>query len=63
MMKKIKLDKEEQEILNAYEFGEFKSVMTDERKTLIEHTAAETFKKNKRISHKAILIRKGGRKL
>ncbi|MBL6999776.1 MAG: hypothetical protein ISR73_07970 [Gammaproteobacteria bacterium] len=57
-MKEIKLDQEEQEILDAYESGEFKSVMTDKRKKSIELTAAETFKKDKRIN-----IRLSGRDL
>jgi len=57
-MKKIKLDKEEQEILNAYESGEFKSVMTEERKNSIQEIAATTFKKDKRIN-----IRLSGRDL
>lgn len=57
-MKKIQLDKEEQEILNDYESGGFKSVMTDERKKLIEQAAAGTFKKDKRIN-----IRLSGRDL
>jgi len=57
-MKTIQLDKEEQEILDAYEAGEFKSVMTDERKKSIEQIAAETFKKDKRIN-----IRLSGRDL
>jgi len=57
-MKKIKLDKEEQEILDAYESGEFKSVMTDERKGLIEQAAVAIFKKDKRIN-----IRLSGRDL
>ena len=57
-MKKIQLDKEEQEILDAYESGEFESVMTDERKKSIEQVAAETFKKDKRIN-----IRLSGRDL
>ena len=57
-MKKNKLDQEEQEILNAYELGEFKSVMTDERKRSIEQAAITTFKKDKRIN-----IRLSGRDL
>ncbi len=57
-MKKIQLDKEKQEILDAYESGEFKSVMTDERKKSIKQTAAATFKKDKRIN-----IRLSGRDL
>jgi predicted DNA binding CopG/RHH family protein len=57
-MKKIKLDKEEQEILEAYESGEFQSVMTAERKKLIEASAAQMSKKDKRIN-----IRLSGRDL
>jgi len=57
-MKKIQLDKEEQAVLDAYESGEFMSVMTDERKKLIKQTATETFKKDKRIN-----IRLSGRDL
>ena len=57
-MKKVKLDKEEQKILDAYESGEFESVMTDERRKSIEQTAAATFKKDKRIN-----IRLSGRDL
>jgi len=57
-MKELKLDKEEQEILDAYESGEFQSVMTDSRKKLIEQSAALTFKKDKRIN-----IRLSGRDL
>ncbi len=57
-MKEIQLDKEEQEILDAYETGVFKSVMTDQRKKAIEQAATETFKKDKRIN-----IRLSGRDL
>ncbi|NOX76206.1 MAG: hypothetical protein GXP17_06225 [Gammaproteobacteria bacterium] len=57
-MKKVKLDQEEQEILDAYDFDEFESVMTDERKKLIEQAAVATFKKDKRIN-----IRLSGRDL
>lgn len=57
-MKKVKLDEEEQAILEAYEAGEFESVMTDERKKSIEQAAAATFKKDKRIN-----IRLSGRDL
>ena len=49
-MKEIKLDKEEQEILDAYESGELQSVMTKERKKFIEQSAESTFKKDKRIN-------------
>ncbi|MDQ6976457.1 MAG: hypothetical protein Q9M22_07845 [Mariprofundaceae bacterium] len=57
-MKKGQLDKEEREILNAFEAGEFKSVMTDERKQEIQQAATATFKKDKRIN-----IRLSGRDL
>jgi len=57
-MKKGQLDKEEQEILDTFEAGEFESVMTDERKKEIEQAAAATFKKDKRIN-----IRLSGRDL
>jgi predicted DNA binding CopG/RHH family protein len=57
-MKELKLDKEEQEILEAYEADEFQSVMTDSRKTFIEQSAALTSKKDKRIN-----IRLSGRDL
>lgn len=57
-MKKVQLDKEEQEILEAYESGEFQSDLTPERKSFIEESAAQTFKKDKRIN-----IRISGRDL
>ena len=57
-MKKVKLDKEEQEILDAFEADEFESVLTDSRRKFIEKSAAETFKKDKRIN-----IRISGRDL
>ncbi len=57
-MKKIALDQEEKDMLNAYESGEFKSVMTEERKKSIQTIAANTFKKDKRIN-----IRLSGRDL
>ena len=57
-MKTIQLDKEEQELLNAYESGEFQSDMTPSRKKFIEQSAAQTFKKDKRIN-----IRISGRDL
>ena len=57
-MKKIQLDKEEQELLEAYESGEFQSDMTPSRKKFIEESAAQTFKKDKRIN-----IRISGRDL
>ena len=48
-MSKVKLDEEEKEILNAFEAGEFKSVLTSQRKQQFAKAAEETFKKDKRI--------------
>ena len=49
-MKELKLDNEEQEILDAFELGELQSDMTDSRKNFIEQSATLTFKKDKRIN-------------
>jgi predicted DNA binding CopG/RHH family protein len=49
-MSKVKLDQEEQELLDAFETGEFESVLTDERKNLLAQLAEDTFKKDKRIN-------------
>lgn len=49
-MNKTHLDKEEQDILDAFESGEFKSDLTPARKKFIEKSAAQTFKKDKRIN-------------
>ncbi|NOQ47202.1 MAG: hypothetical protein GQ559_11135 [Desulfobulbaceae bacterium] len=49
-MSKIKLDAEEKEILRDFEAGEFKSVLTPERKKQLAKAAKETFKKDKRIN-------------
>ncbi|MEE9352055.1 MAG: CopG family antitoxin [Thiotrichaceae bacterium] len=57
-MKKYKLDKEEQEILEAFDAGEFQSDMSSSRKEYVEQVAAQTFKKDKRIN-----IRISGRDL
>ncbi|MCP4701889.1 MAG: hypothetical protein GY862_34275 [Gammaproteobacteria bacterium] len=46
-MKKIQLDQEEQELLEAFEAGEFQSELTPSRKGFIEQSAAQTFKKDK----------------
>ena len=51
-MKSIQLDKEEQELLDAYNSGEFQSDMTPSRKKFIEQSAAQMFKKNKTINIK-----------
>ncbi len=49
-MKRVKLDREEQEILDAYESGEYESIMTDKRKKFIEYAAASAFNKDNRIN-------------
>mgnify|MGYP006433538655 CR=1 FL=1 len=49
-MSEIKLDPEEQEILRDFEAGEFKSVLTPQRKKEIAKAAEETFKKDQRIN-------------
>ena len=45
-----KLSDEEKQILNDFEAGEFKSVLTPKRKEMLQMTAEETFKKDKRIN-------------
>lgn len=47
-MGKAKLDKEEQELLDQFEAGEFKSVMAPARKKAVRAAAEETLKKGKR---------------
>jgi len=49
-MSKVKLDEEEREILRDFEAGEFKSVLTPQRKQQLVKAAEETFKKDKRIN-------------
>ena len=49
-MNSIKLDQYEQEILEAFEAGDFQSELTPSRKEMIEKSASETFKKDKRIN-------------
>jgi predicted DNA binding CopG/RHH family protein len=49
-MSKVKLDAEETEILRDFETGEFKSVLTPQRKKQLAEAAEETFKKDKRIN-------------
>lgn len=50
MMSKVKLNKAEKEILDDFESGQFKSVLTSKRKKFIQAVADETFKKDKRIN-------------
>ena len=49
-MNEYKLSEEEKEVLDAFEAGEFKSVLTPERKKYLQSVAEETFKKDKRIN-------------
>ena len=49
-MSKVKLTKEEKELLKDFEAGEFRSVLTPDRKQEIAKAAAKTFKKDKRIN-------------
>ena len=49
-MNNLKLDKEEREILDAFEAGEFRSVMTEKRKRSVERAALETYRKDRRIN-------------
>ena len=51
-MKNINLDQDEQDLLAAFDAGEFQSTMTPERKRFIEAAAAQTSKKDKRINIK-----------
>ncbi len=57
-MSSKKLDQEEKEILDAFESGRYKSVITAKRKKLLAEAAEHTFKKDKRIN-----IRLSGRDL
>ncbi|MGR0482429.1 MAG: hypothetical protein ACTFAL_13785 [Candidatus Electronema sp. V4] len=47
-MNKTQLKKEEQEILDAFESGGFKSDLTPARKKIIGKSAVQTFKKDKK---------------
>ncbi len=49
-MSNKKLDREELELLEAFEAGEFKSVLKEERLTQLAKFAEETIKKDKRIN-------------
>ena len=49
-MSKVKLDKEERKLLKSFEAGEFNSVLTPARRRIIQETASNTFKKDKRIN-------------
>lgn len=49
-MSKTKLPKDEQELREVVEAGEFESVLTEPRKKELEAAASLTFKKDKRIN-------------
>ena len=49
-MSELKLSKEEQQILEDFEAGEFESLLTPKRKKMLQAAAEETFKKDKRIN-------------
>ncbi len=49
-MSKAKLSKEEKQLLEAVERGEFKSTLTQKRREELAATAANTFRKDKRIN-------------
>ena len=49
-MANTKLDLEEQELLEAYESGEFESDLDADRREYLTKAAEETFKKDKRIN-------------
>jgi predicted DNA binding CopG/RHH family protein len=51
-MKTLILDPEEQDLLEAFEAGEFQSIMTPERKQFIELTANQSLQLNKRVNIK-----------
>ncbi len=51
-MKTLILDPEEQDLLEAFETGEFQSIMTPERKQFIEVTANQSLQLNKRVNIK-----------
>lgn len=49
-MSKVSLAKDEKELLEGFESGEFKSKLTKNRKSFLKSVAEETFKKDKRIN-------------
>lgn len=49
-MNNNKLDQEEQEMLEAYDAGEFTSALSPERKQLLEESAKQALKRDKKIS-------------
>jgi predicted DNA binding CopG/RHH family protein len=49
-MSEPKLSQEEQQILEDFEAGEFKSVITPQRRKMVQAAAEGSFKKDKRIN-------------
>ena len=49
-MKKAKLTKEEKQLLEAVESGEYESTLDETRRSELEVAATNTFKKDKRIN-------------
>lgn len=49
-MNKAKLDQEERDLLDDFESGNFTSALTEKRKSEIQASAEDTFKKDKRIN-------------
>ncbi len=49
-MSNKKLNREDQELLEAFEAGEFESDLKDERRTQLAKLAEETIRKDKRIN-------------
>lgn len=49
-MSNRKLNREDQELLESFEAGEFESDLNDERRAQLAKAAADTFKKEKRIN-------------
>ena len=49
-MSETKLSREEKEIVEDFEAGEFRSVLTPGRRKMLQAAAEETFKKDKRIN-------------
>ncbi len=55
-MAKTKLDLEEQELLEAYESGEFESDLDADRRAYLAKAAEETFKKDRRINIRKLVM-------
>ena len=49
-MSKLKLSREEKDLLTSVEAGSFESVLTESRRKELESMAGNTFKKDKRIN-------------